>query len=158
MGYVCLVVLLSSPALAGDTRSAHTSLDRVPAEAERIAAAYGVITSAYRTVAHNRDVGGVADSYHLSGRAIDVARRPGVTHVQIARALKTAGYVLIESLDERDHSHFAFEPALAAAARAASDQVSPAPTHPWLAADEHGSLVADLSAGSTRVRSRRRSR
>ena len=157
-GYVCVVLLLSSPALAGDTRGARTSLDRVPAEAERIAAAYGVITSAYRSVAHNRDVGGVPDSYHLSGRAIDVARRPGVTHAQIALALKTAGYVLIESLDEHDHSHFAFAPALAAATHAASDQASPAPTHPWLAADEHGSLVADLNSGSARVRSRRRSR
>ena len=44
----------------------------------------------------------------LSGRAIDIARRPGVRHADIAAALRAAGYVLIESLDEGDHSHFAF--------------------------------------------------
>jgi hypothetical protein len=50
----------------------------------------------------------VRNSWHLSGRAIDIARRPGVTHAQIAGAFRAAGYFLIESLDEGDHSHFAF--------------------------------------------------
>ena len=81
----------------------HTVLD-----AARIAAAYGSVTSMYRTVAHNREVGGVPNSYHLQGRAIDVVRRPGVPHRQIDAALRSAGYVLLESLDEGDHSHFAF--------------------------------------------------
>ncbi len=76
--------------------------------AASIAASYGQITSTYRSIAHNRAVGGVANSYHLSGRAIDIARRPGVTHAQIATALQRAGYVMVESLDEGDHSHFAF--------------------------------------------------
>jgi hypothetical protein len=61
-----------------------------------------------RSAERNRRVGGVANSYHLSGRAIDIARKPGVTHAQIASALRSAGYHLIESLDEGDHSHFAF--------------------------------------------------
>ena len=43
-----------------------------------------------------------------SGRAIDIARRPGVAHWQIAAAYRSAGYSLAESLDEGDHSHFAF--------------------------------------------------
>ena len=69
---------------------------------------WGRVTSTYRSPAHNRRVGGVRNSFHLRGRAIDIARRPGVTHTQIAAAFRNAGYHLIESLDEGDHSHFAF--------------------------------------------------
>lgn len=76
--------------------------------AASIGSDWGRVTSTYRTPAHNRRVGGVRNSYHLRGRAIDIARRPGVTHAQIASAFRNAGYRLIESLDEGDHSHFAF--------------------------------------------------
>lgn len=69
---------------------------------------WGQVTSTYRSPAHNRRVGGVANSYHLSNRAIDISRRPGVSHSQIAAAYRNAGYSLAESLDEGDHSHFAF--------------------------------------------------
>ena len=74
----------------------------------QIGAQWGQVTSTYRSPAHNRRVGGVANSYHLSNRAIDIARRPGVSHGQIAAAYRSAGYSLAESLDEGDHSHFAF--------------------------------------------------
>ncbi|MFC7537077.1 D-Ala-D-Ala carboxypeptidase family metallohydrolase [Sphingomonas sp. GCM10030256] len=73
-----------------------------------LGARYGRVTSTLRTPAHNRAVGGVRNSWHLSGRAVDIARRPGVTHAQIAAAFRASGYRLIESLDEGDHSHFAF--------------------------------------------------
>jgi hypothetical protein len=73
-----------------------------------IGARWGQVTSTYRSWAHNRRVGGVANSYHLRNRAIDIARRPGVSHWQIASAYRAAGYNLLESLDEGDHSHFAF--------------------------------------------------
>ena len=73
-----------------------------------LGAQWGRVTSTIRSVAHNRSVGGVRNSWHLSGRAVDIARRPGVTHAQIAAAFRNAGYYLIESLDEGDHSHFAF--------------------------------------------------
>lgn len=73
-----------------------------------VGAKWGRVTSTYRTPQHNRRVGGVRNSYHIRGRAIDIARRPGVTHAQIAAAFRNAGYRLIESLDEGDHSHFAF--------------------------------------------------
>lgn len=76
----------------------------------QIGARWGQVTSTYRSPAHNRRVGGVANSYHLSNRAIDIARRPGVSHGQIAAAFRNAGYSLAESLDEGDHSHFAFGP------------------------------------------------
>jgi len=61
---------------------------------------WGQVTSTYRSVEHNRRVGGVPNSYHLSGRAIDIARRAGVSHSQIAAAYRNPGYALAESLDE----------------------------------------------------------
>jgi len=77
-------------------------------DAARVAAHYGHITSTWRSVEHNRAVGGVPNSYHLLGRALDVVRRRDVSHGEIAAALRQAGFHLIESLDEGDHSHFAF--------------------------------------------------
>src|SRR5688500_20147857 len=75
---------------------------------KQIGSRWGQVTSTYRSPERNRRVGGVANSYHLRGRAIDIARRPGVSHWQIAAAFRNAGYSLAESLDEGDHSHFAF--------------------------------------------------
>jgi hypothetical protein len=75
---------------------------------KQIGSQWGKVTSTYRSPAHNRRVGGVANSFHLSNRAIDIARSPGVSHGQIAAAYRNAGYSLAESLDEGDHSHFAF--------------------------------------------------
>jgi hypothetical protein len=150
--YLWALLFLGTPA------SAH-ALDRgraaspvsgrtLSAAAVRAAAPYGIISSAFRTVEHNRAVGGVPDSYHLLGQAIDVVRRPGVSHAQIAAALTAAGFHLIESLDEGDHSHFAFGPPV-------RHGLSPAPPAPALprpqpapkilvAADEHGTLRLDL--------------
>lgn len=71
-------------------------------------AALGRVTSTRRTAAHNRAVGGVRNSFHLSGRAIDVVPHRGVRHRDLEAALRRAGLSLIESLDEGDHSHFAF--------------------------------------------------
>ena len=73
-----------------------------------LGSAWGRVTSTRRSPEHNRRVGGVRNSFHLSGRAIDIARRSGVSHSAIAAAYRNAGYYLVESLDEGDHSHFAF--------------------------------------------------
>ncbi|MEO6359588.1 MAG: D-Ala-D-Ala carboxypeptidase family metallohydrolase [Sphingomicrobium sp.] len=78
------------------------------AGAAALGSRFGMVTSTRRSAEHNRRVGGVRNSFHLSGRAIDIARRAGVRHYQIEQALRLAGYALIESLDEGDHSHFAF--------------------------------------------------
>lgn len=125
--------------------------------AAAVAAGYGAITSMYRTVAHNRAVGGVSNSYHLQGRAIDVARRPGVTHAQIAAALNRAGYTMIESLDEGDHSHFAFagatnDPRQIAAASRPPPPVPEPPKYPRVLADDHGTLRIDHPAAITEGR------
>jgi len=162
-------VALASPAHAGsDGRNAgearpgnfHTAASArfaTPAAA-RVAAAYGVITSTYRSVAHNRAVGGVSNSYHLTGQAFDVARRPGVTHRQIAAALRSAGYALIESLDEGDHSHFALGSSTAASANvpvsSPAPERSPLPSVKRLAADRHGTLYLDLQSSSGRRQAR----
>ena len=74
----------------------------------RLGGQWGRVTSLRRSADHNRRVGGVANSYHLSGQAVDIARRPGVSHHQIVAAYRTAGYSLIEALDEGDHTHLAF--------------------------------------------------
>jgi hypothetical protein len=121
--------------------------------AARVAAGFGTVTSGFRSVAHNRQVGGMPSSYHLVGRALDVARRPGVTHRMIDTALRNAGFVLIESLDERDHSHFAIASALPIATVTPVPQTAevtvPAPSTPpgpWVAADDHGVLIAASSS------------
>ena len=117
-----------------------------------VAANNGAVTSNVRTVEHNRAVGGVANSYHLLGRAIDVARRPGVTHGMIAAALQRAGFVMVESLDEGDHSHFAFastsitptHPEVTVAAAMVKQPEKP--KYPEILADDHGTLRIDLPA------------
>ena len=149
-----LIVLAGSGAAARDAGILSVAGDAT--SAARLAAAFGTVTSIHRTVEHNRLVGGVANSYHLSGRAIDVARKPGVTHDQIAAALRRAGYNLVESLDEGDHSHFAFTSAsttLASLAprtpgKAAVD-TKPRVENPVLA-DNHGTLLLDLPPASPR--------
>ena len=93
-----------------------------------IASRLGRVTSTIRTLARNRAIGGARNSYHLSGRAIDVVPRAGVRHADIEAALRSAGFYLIESLDEGDHSHFAFgaSPAQAPSFQAAALQQNPA--------------------------------
>lgn len=76
--------------------------------AASIGSRWGIVTSTHRTPQRNRLVGGAPNSFHLTGRAIDIARRPGVRHAHIEASYRKAGFVLVESLDEGDHSHFAF--------------------------------------------------
>ena len=148
-----MVVALPTPALASGVNNDALVAVLGPSAvhligAARVAASFGTVTSGSRSVAHNRRVGGVPTSYHLVGRAIDVERRPGVTHQMIHAALQRAGFVLIESLDERDHSHFAFASAMpfsAVAARANIVSVVPpsVPPAPRILADHHGVLIAN---------------
>ena len=144
--------LLLMLGLHANAPAAPTVSARAPtiSSAMRILSPYGLVTSTFRTPAHNKAVGGMPNSYHLVDQAIDVARRPGVSHFQIEAALKRAGYRLVESLDERDHSHFAF--AAAGPAKTAGDKTASAsaavpapPPEPRVAADVHGTLHSDLA-------------
>lgn len=104
------------PAMARATEAAVETIASNPSLSGRLSlssaaalgAHWGRVTSTLRSVKHNRDVGGVPNSFHLSGRAVDIARRAGVNHRMIESAFVRAGYRLVESLDEGDHSHFAF--------------------------------------------------
>lgn len=95
---------LSRSGLRGSPTARRVNIPAIVA----IGSAWGRVTSTYRSPQHNRRVGGVRNSFHLSGRAVDIARRPGVRHADIAAAYRNAGFHLAESLDEGDHSHFAF--------------------------------------------------
>lgn len=53
------------------------------------------ITSGYRTEAHNKKVGGVADSGHVFGWAADIATNTGTTKFIIVNALLKAGFTRI---------------------------------------------------------------
>jgi hypothetical protein len=78
------------------------------AEAAAMLTRLGRVSSTYRSTERNRAVGGAPNSYHLVGRAIDIARWPHVKHADLHSTLAAAGFEIIESLDEGDHSHFAF--------------------------------------------------
>lgn len=140
----CIAALWSSAAVAGTDFGIRT-VSGAQAAVEPVTSAvsmfslgaaadvgqrFGVVTSTRRSVEHNRRVGGVRNSFHIRGRAIDIARRPGIRHSQIEQALRLAGFSLIESLDEGDHSHFAFA-AKPAAQRPASRATEIASATPW---------------------------
>jgi len=50
------------------------------------------ITSGYRTVVHNRKVGGVANSSHLFGEAVDIKTKDNYERFQIVSSLIMAGF------------------------------------------------------------------
>ena len=132
------------------TSPADRASGNAPSTLASLLGQYGRITSTYRSAAHNRAVGGVANSYHLVGRAVDVARGPGVAHWQVAAALRRGGYQLTESLDEGDHSHFAFAIVRArpvSEVAAVRSPVAPpqAALQNALLADDHGTLNIDLA-------------
>jgi hypothetical protein len=115
--------------------------------AARLVARLGTVSSILRTKEHNRAVGGAPNSYHLIGRAIDVARRAHVKHADLHATLAAAGFNIIESLDEGDHSHFAFGPRMSARPTLAVAAVRPATRTAGTADTNEGNLLADRMAG-----------
>lgn len=87
------------------------------ANAAALGSRFGTVTSATRSPEHNAEVGGQPNSYHLRGPAVDIARAPGITHQQIVNAYTSAGYKLVEHLDEGDHTHIAWTSAPIAAGK-----------------------------------------
>jgi uncharacterized protein YcbK (DUF882 family) len=62
------------------------------------------VTSTVRDAAHNRRVGGVPNSYHLSGRARDSVPPPGMSMAQYAAVLQRLN-PQYEVINEGDHVH-----------------------------------------------------
>jgi hypothetical protein len=62
------------------------------------------ITSTRRTPAHNRAVGGVPNSYHLSGRARDSVPPAGMSMAAYHRQLQALNPHL-DVINEGDHIH-----------------------------------------------------
>jgi hypothetical protein len=109
---LALLILAGTPDVPGarpaEAKAAPAKAAQPIASAVDLGRKWGIVTSVRRSPEHNRAVGGAENSFHLRGRAVDIARRPGVRHTEIDAAYRKAGYVLVESLDEGDHSHFAF--------------------------------------------------
>lgn len=107
---LCSLMVVAAAASAG--ANARMTSREAPSftlnAAADIGSRWGSVTSTFRTRQRNYLVGGARNSFHLTGRAIDIARRPGVRHADIEASYRKAGFILIESLDEGDHSHFAF--------------------------------------------------
>jgi hypothetical protein len=66
------------------------------------------VTSGARTPEHNAAVGGVPNSYHLKGQAVDLKPPAGMTTGQFAAAIKASGIPLEEVIDEGNHVHVAW--------------------------------------------------
>jgi uncharacterized protein YcbK (DUF882 family) len=64
--------------------------------AREIAETAFVITSGLRTLEHNKEVGGVEDSAHLTGEAVDIACVNSQRRFRIVKALLDVGFRRIE--------------------------------------------------------------
>ena len=103
-----VITFVAAPAGASSRLASREASSFTLNAAAAIGSRWGSVTSTTRTRERNYLVGGARNSFHLTGRAIDIARRPGVKHADIEASYRNAGFILIESLDEGDHSHFAF--------------------------------------------------
>lgn len=65
-----------------------------------------IVTSGYRSHTHNKRVGGVPNSYHTKGRAIDFVLPKGKNKEAIA-IIKSLNIPTIELIDEGNHIHIA---------------------------------------------------
>lgn len=68
------------------------------------------ITSQERSAVHNAAVGGVPDSMHLTGQAMDFVLPKGMTAAQVKSQLVAQGYPITEFLDEGNHVHWGWGP------------------------------------------------
>ena len=64
-------------------------------KAREIAGIPFIITSGYRTKEHNTEVGGVENSSHLLGEAVDISARNSNEHFLITKGLMLAGFTRI---------------------------------------------------------------
>jgi hypothetical protein len=67
-----------------------------------------VVTSGVRTPERNAAVGGVPNSYHLRGQALDIKPPQGVSLEQFRQTLEARGMSVAELIDEGNHWHLAW--------------------------------------------------
>lgn len=68
------------------------------------------VTSTVRSPLHNKEVGGVPDSMHLNGQAVDFVLPKGTTFAQVQARLKQANLPTTELINEGDHVHWGWGP------------------------------------------------
>lgn len=64
------------------------------------------ITSEQRSPEHNAEVGGVPNSMHIPGQAVDFVPPPGTSLAQVRSALQAKGLPISELIDEKTHIHW----------------------------------------------------
>ena len=98
--------LYEIPGLYGDGAEAQpTEAAADPDWLDAVAQAAGDarVTSGYRDPEHNARVGGVPNSRHLTGEAVDLVPRPGETMAQLHQRVRRAPGV--RAINEGDHVH-----------------------------------------------------
>ena len=78
--------------------------------ARHIAAVPFKVTSAYRCEEHNKEVGGVSNSSHVKGLAMDVMPKDTHHRFRILSALMTVGIKRIRIYPNKGHIHFDVDP------------------------------------------------
>lgn len=68
-----------------------------------------IINSGYRCNKHNKEVGGVKNSYHLLGKAADI-HVPGICLVELVKIVKEFGFKGIGFYPERNFLHLDIRP------------------------------------------------
>ena len=81
-----------SPDVPGTGKKMQHSTLLMLCEARKIAGIPFKINSGYRTIAHNAEVGGVSNSAHLKGYAIDISTPTKQMQEKVVRALRQAGF------------------------------------------------------------------
>lgn len=81
-----------SPDVPGSGKNMHASTLQMLCKARKIAGIPFKINSGYRSVAHNKAVGGVSNSAHLKGYAADISTPNGNNQETIVKALRQAGF------------------------------------------------------------------
>ena len=82
----------SSPDLPNSGINMDSNFLQLLNDARKIAGVPFKITSGYRSVAHNKKIGGVQNSSHLIGKAVDISVKSGPERYVILNALIQAGF------------------------------------------------------------------
>jgi len=99
-GETLLAVPRGQPSVGLDVQTASAAVQQIIPGAR--------ITSGARTPERNAAVGGVPNSYHLRGEAVDIVPPAGVSFEQFRAQLQSSGLPVTELINEGDHWHWAF--------------------------------------------------